>query len=401
MSTEKMSSKERMLAAITLQDVDYIPCSFMIFSALRSRSRNQQEFIEGQLKLGLDTVVNIPEFPLRFHPDVQLREWTESLDKEKCPVVHRVYETPAGPLSASVSQTEDWPYGDRLPLFDDYVTPRSKKFLVTEQSDLAKFAYLLQPPSDEEIRSFSEEAKKLKAFAEQKGLAVCGGRHFWSKSKYNEIYGANYEIMGIDALMWTSGATLPLFWTYDAPDMLEELITMISEWNRKRMEIYLNEGVDLLIKRAWYESTEFWSPDLYDRFIAPELRKDIAVTHQAGAQFGYIITSGVMPLLSRIIDLDIDVMIGVDPIQGKGTDMKNMRDQAEGKMCLWGGVNGFLTIEKGEEQEVRAAVDRAFEDLSGESPFILSPVDNVTEDDEKTWKNINTMIDHWKTLRQY
>ncbi len=205
--------------------------------------------------------------------------------------------------------------------------------------------------------------------------------------------------MGIDALMWLCGAVKPLYWAYDESDFLEELIEMIAVWNRKRMEIYLDEGVDLLIKRAWYESTDFWSPALYERFIAPVLKKDVELTHQAGAKFGYIITSGMMPLMENFIDIGIDVIIGVDPVQGRGTNLSILKEKANGKVCLWGGINGFLTVEKGTEDEVRYAVENALKILSKKSGFILSPVDNVTEDAEITWRNVDVLIKTWKGFR--
>jgi len=371
----------------------------MIFRALRSQCKDQYEFIERQLELGLDVRVNLPEFNLRFHPDVTIKDWKEYRNGEKYPLLHREYQTPKGKLSAVVKQVEDWPFGDHLPLFDDYVTPRSEKFLITEKSDLEKLKYLLLPPSDEEIRPFREESKMLKKYASDRELLVCGGWNSWLNRKDAEIYGTNHGVQGIDTLMWICGAEPPLYWAYDKPDFLEELIEIIAVWNRKRMEIYLDEGIDVLTKRAWYESTEFWSPPLYKRFIAPVLKKDVELTHQAGVKFGYIITSAVMPLLDEFIDTNIDIMIGVDPVQGKGTDLKVLKERLAENICLWGGVSGPMTIEEGTENEVRDAVENAVNVLSKNGGFILSPVDNVREDTELTWKNIKVFIDTWKDLR--
>ncbi|GAI40076.1 unnamed protein product, partial [marine sediment metagenome] len=116
---------------------------------------------------------------------------------------------------------------------------------------------------------------------------------------------------------------------------------------------------------------------------------------QAGAKFGYIITSGVMPLLDDFLELGIDVLIGVDPVQGKGTDLKLLKEKLGGKICLWGGVNGFLTIEKGKEKEVQDAVEKSISIL-GPKGFILSPVDNVTNNSKRTWNNVKTMIKTWE-----
>ncbi len=218
-----------------------------------------------------------------------------------------------------------------VPLFDDFVTPRSTKYLITEESDLEKFRYLLLPPSDEDIRQFRVRAREMKRFAASRGVLLCGGRDQWARLSQMEKYGHDWDVMVIDALMWTCGPSAPLYWTQDQPGMLEELIEIIATSNRRRMEVYLSEGIDLQFRRAWYETTEFWSPSLYKRFISPTMKKDVELIHQAEAKFAYIITSAVMPLVDEILDLKVDVMVGVDPLQGKGTDMKALKREGEGE----------------------------------------------------------------------
>jgi len=161
------------------------------------------------------------------------------------------------------------------------------------------------------------------------------------------------------------------------------------------MEIYLEEGIDLLVRRAWYESTDLWSPSLYRKFFFPLLKKEVELVHQVGAKFGYIMTSGIMPLLNDFLELGIDVLIGVDPLEGKGTNLKLLKERLGEKICLWGGVNGFLTIERGEEKEVKETVEKSISIL-GPQGFILSPVDSVTDNSERTWNNVKTMIKAWK-----
>ena len=204
--------------------------------------------------------------------------------------------------------------------------------------------------------------------------------------------------MGADALMWLCGAVNAIFLAIDEPELIEELLEIISAWNIKRMDIYLEQGIDLLVRRAWYEGTDFWSPALYRRFIYPIVKKEIDIVHEAGAKFGYIMTSGVMPLIDDFLELGIDVLIGVDPIMGKGTDLKILKGKVGDKISLWGGVNGFLTIEKGEKKEVEKATEEAIRIL-GLKGFILSPVDNVTEVSERTWENVKTMIKTWEKMR--
>ena len=70
-------------------------------------------------------------------------------------------------------------------------------------------------------------------------------------------------------------------------------------------------------------------------------------------------------------------------------------------MCLWGGVNGFLTVEMGTKTEVQEAVCNAIRTLAPGGGFILSPVDNVRDTSEHAWKNVRALIEAWKEVGEY
>lgn len=389
-ATNDLSSRERMLAAINWQLVDHVPCSFMIFGALRSRCANQREFIERQLELGLDAVVFLPDLPIRFHPEVGLSEWKE-VAADGSILLNKSYATPAGALTCAVHQTSDWPYGDRVPFLDDYLIPRAEKFLVTGEEDLAALAYLFQPPTENELIVFREEAKALKQFAADRGLLVAGGWGGWGHG--------DPGAMGVDAVMWLCGMEKPIFWGLEKPHLLEAVISLIAGWNRQIMEIYLDAGIDLFVKRAWYETTDLWSPSLYRRFMLPVLKDEVALAHQARVHFGCIMTSGVLPLAESLIESKLDVLIGVDPVQGRGTTLAGIKELLGLDLCLWGGVNGFLTVERGTPREIEAAVHQAI-DILGPGGFILSPVDNVRDPSEEVWRKVEVFVEAWKQSRR-
>lgn len=396
---KRISSGERMLMAMENKEADYLPCSFMIFTALEKRCKDQFEFYEKQLELGLDVRLELPELPIRFHPEVKTKEWKETIKEEKYPFIHKEYITPEGKLETIVRKTEDWPYGNHVPLFNDYLAPRSKKFLIGKMEDLKSVRFLFDEPTIEDISNFRNQSKRTKAFAKKKGLLISGG---WKSIYIQKGIDADGGVMGADALMWLCGGEKAILLAMDEPEMIEGLLQIISDWNIKRMEIYLEEGIDLLIRRAWYEGTELWSPSLYRKFMFPILEKEIDIVHQAGAKFGYIITSGIMPLLDDFLKLGIDVLIGVDPVMGKGTDLQIIKEKLGGKICLWGGVNGFSTIEReNKKEEVEKAVYKAISILGPKGGFILSPVDNVEENSKLAWNNIETMLKTWKEMRNY
>jgi uroporphyrinogen decarboxylase len=186
-----------------------------------------------------------------------------------------------------------------------------------------------------------------------------------------------------------------IYATYDQPEFVHEMLDIIAVWNRRRMEVLLDFGVDLYIKRAWYENCDFWSPTTYREFIYPTLKADTEMAHQAGAKFGYIITSNCMPLLDMFAEAGVDVLIGVDPGQW---DLTGTKQKLGGKVCLWGGVNGHLTVEQGAAEEVREEVRVAMSTLAPGGGFILSPVDNVRENTPQAQDNVQALIDEWHQL---
>lgn len=395
----QLSSRQRMLTAIGCGKPDHVPCSFMIFAGLRKNCKDQLEFVERQLALGLDTFVGFPVrpaqrdratseqgdlhgLPVRFHRDVKVRDWREDKPGERYPILHREYTTPAGTLTTSVNKTEDWVQGDRVPLFDDFVIPRARKRLVAGPQDLAALRYLLQPPTGNEIRAFREASKPAKALAAKRDLLTVG--------EWGVLF---------DAACWLCGMEEVTMAVLDNPSFVEELFALIAEWNRRRMEVILEEGVDLFIRRAWYETTDFWSPSLYERFILPILKKDVQTAHEAGAKFAVITTSAYTPLLDLYLKSGMDVLIGLDPVQDARADFALTKKTLGGKICLWGGVNGFVTMERGTAEEVREAVALAMRVLAPGDGFVLSPVDNVTTDDERARGNVSALIETWKELR--
>ena len=184
-----LSSRERLLRALSCQPVDYPPpCCFMLLHTLDEWYPGEPALIAAQADWGLDPLVVLPSWsptrsgdprdlrgyqfdypgkvnvtlrglPVHRHPDVRLREWREIIPGARYPVLHREYRTPAGPLSVSANQTEDWPYGDRLLFVDDFIIARARKPLVTKAADLKALAYLLQPP-DAETRAYFHAASR-------------------------------------------------------------------------------------------------------------------------------------------------------------------------------------------------------------------------------------------------
>lgn len=389
-----MTSRERMLAALGCRPVDYPPCSFMIFFNLRSRCRDQREFIERQLELGLDAFCHVGYLEPSLHPEAAERVW--STEGPEGILFHRRIDTPRGALTQKVRQAGGWPRADSFCMFNDWIVPRAVEQLVKPAEDLQKLPYLLGPFRDEAIEKLRVSAAAARELARAEDLLLVGG---WSS--INSMLARDDGVMGADAMSWLSGFEEVCALSLLQPDVIREYARIIHEWNLRQLQIYLDVAApDLILRRAWYETTEFWTPASYRQIILPLLKREVELVHQAGSRMGLISTSAFMPILEDILSSGIDVLVGLDPKEGKGTDLRAVKERfAAARRAVWGGVSGSLTVEQGTGEETEAAVREALEVLAPGGGFILSPVDNVREDTERAWANTHRFIEAWKRYR--
>lgn len=391
------TSREVLLKALSCERPERVPCCLMSFRIMRDRCHDWYEVAEREMAMGLDPMLFIPPaerkeraehpdlrgLPIRFPADIVIRECKEIRRDTPYPLLHKQYETPAGNLSTIVKQTEDWPHGDHIPFIDDYQIARADENLVTNRQDLEPLRHLLIPPQAADIETFREQAHHALNFTRQHGILAAGG---WG--------------VGADMVGWLCGLENMVYLAVDDPDFLHALFDLIAQWNRQRMAVILEAGVDLFIRRGWYECCQFWSPALYRKFIFPDLKKDVELAHQAGVKFGYIMTMSTTPLLDMFVEAGIDVLIGVDPSPTAKNNLPLMREKLRGKICLWGGVDAAHTLELGTPEEIRSETREALKNL-GPDGLILSPVDNITVDTPKTWSNLQVMIETWKNYPKF
>lgn len=401
-----MTTKERMLNTLECKDIDYIPCSFMLFYNLCEKCTTQEQFIEEEIQMGLDPFVNTGKLRHSLHSDVKYNEWIKKINGKK--YFYRKLETPKGDLIQRVVQKNKWPNEDNFPIFNDLIIPRTEEVLVKPEEDLEKIKYIFGSPRKEDIEKLKEEARVAAKIAKKYNLLQVSGCIGW-RNLHSDYYRSckdpgesKSKIVGLDAIAWLSGFEIPMILSLKKPEIIKEYVNIINEWNIKQLEIYLDvTDTDLIVRRAWYETTEFWTPNFYRNIIAPTIKKEADIVHQAGKKYGYIITSAFLPIIDFILDCNIDVLIGLDPIEGKGTDISIVKKKfKEKKKALWGGISGAMTIERGTKKQTEDAVIQAIKLLGKGGSFILSPVDNVSENTEKAWNNTYELISTWKKYRK-
>lgn len=335
--------------------------------------------------LGVDDILDV-SVPWSISPEVA---WKDSLipsgGNESYPVMVREYRTPAGNLHHAVRKTGEDPgkgwviQPDCVPLIEDYNIPRALEHAVSKVSDVPIIRYLFQPPNAEARSWFSERIKRVKGFADQNGVAVQAWAAF-----------------GMDAVVWLAGTQGAVMMAIDEPKAFGELIDIIAEVDLARTELAVStDGVDMVVERGWYSSTDFWSPKIFEQFVYPHITELTAVSHRYGKKFGYVMTTGVETLGPRLADAGVDVLYFVDPVQDK-IILERARELFSDRLTMVGGTNA-LSLSSGNPQRIREEVRRALDILGPTNRFILHPVDAIFPD--TPWEGVEIMIGAWKEFR--
>jgi uroporphyrinogen-III decarboxylase len=200
----------------------------------------------------------------------------------------------------------------------------------------------------------------------------------------------------MDAAVWLSGTENAILLAMDEPKTFGELMDIITEADLGRTELAAsNPGVDMVVERGWYSSTDFWSPRLFDKFVYPHIEKLAEIAHKHGKKFGYVMTTGVAKLGPRLADAGVDVLYFVDPVQDT-ISLEEARDLLGQRMTLVGGTNA-LSLASGDRQRIEDEIKHAIDVLGPTNRFILHPVDAVFPD--TPWEGIEQMIEMWQKYR--
>jgi hypothetical protein len=387
---DSTSSKERLLAAIEHRVADRPPLCFegvchgsvvcidLLFPDPFDRARYY-------LDLGVDHALHLSP-PWVAPAEFAIRQWEERADDDPVPLLVKEYRTPRGTLRQAVRRTSDYPH-DQVPLFSDHHVPasRTRDYLVTREADLGALETILRPLRRDEWADFRARAREARRFCGDHGLLLAG----------------SYPGVG-DPLIWMSGVETVLMAGLEDPAFLQAYVAVVAAWNRGILEMMIDAGVEVAVRRGWYESTDFWSPDLYRRFLFESLRQEVEIAHQAGVKVSYVMNSGAMPLLPMFGELRFDILANIDPLAPR-TDLARMKAAIGDRICLCGGVNNTHVLETGSPAAVARAVQDAVGLLAPGSGFILAPGDSVGYvagvDQTVVRRNVLAMIAAWKEIR--
>ena len=399
-----MTSRERILAAVRCEPVDYVPLGQLFHSTILGTPAdrhwlNQFERAEVMAELGLDPVIDIwlpaPAPP----PEIPVRTWMEADPDGPDPLLCAAYETPAGMLVQKVRRTsDDWYHHthynftpswdgnahrpldrfDRIDLVDDFFTRRYKVPLVNGPDDLDAFACLLQPPQGPVRDLWIRQALQAKQIADKLGLATHARR-----------------VSVGDWFMWVCLIEPFCIAMIEQPEYVSRFYDIIDTYNRAIVDMALEVEPDIVQYRGWYDTPDYWGRERLQSLLAPRIQALARQVHDGGSRFCYLLPEGWTVYREILNELDVDVYLGLDPLAArKSEDLRGVKEAFADRHCIWGGVNACVTVGTGSAAEIDAAVQAALETL-GPQGFILN-ASMYFYDDDVTWDRFLLFVDAWR-----
>jgi uroporphyrinogen-III decarboxylase len=380
-----MTSRERLLAALRGEAVDAIPCCIhfnpLDVAARRGRTWNfpwperatDEEKLAYQVEhLGLDQVVSMSIDLCAPVDGVEWKTWREG------DVLHNAYQTPAGELHASVNFGELWPHGDRIPFYSDFNVGHFVEPWIRNEADLACLQQICRLHDTREALDSARAAyAAAKQLADRYGLPT------------HAAVG-----MGLTGAQHLFGVTDLCLMTVDQPDLVEAYLDYEHQINLRTLEVLGDLGVDMVRRNGFYETADFYSPQMLERFLGDRLRAEAATAAQAGMHMSYTVHTGITPIFDYLAGLGMHSLFGIDPV-AQEMDAAALHRQLSPVSGLWMGPSSTYHIWQGPEA-TRQAVREVFE-VFAEPGFVLSPA--VSVHSIMPWESALAMIDEWRKLR--
>lgn len=380
-----MTSRERILAAISREPVDYVPCCGF-FNPLSPVQRvghtwnfpwpedaSAEEKVRYQVEtLGLDQVVSV---------GVGVTRQADGCSSEirlDGDVLHKTFTTPAGELHAAVRYNELWPHGEDIPFYSDFNIGHYVEPWLQTEADLDSLRQLQTlRPTDEIVAGAQASVSASKAWANRFGLATSGSAG-----------------MGLTGAQHLFGAADLCLMVIDNPELVDAYLEHEHQINLRAIEALGKLGVDIARRNGFYETADFYSPAMLDRFLTRRLNAEADAVREAGMVTAYTAHTGIMPILDYLADLTVESIFGID-IEFGDMDIRQARDRLGDRKAFWIGPSSTHHIWKGPEP-TRQAVRDVFE-CFGDTGLILSQ--GVSSHSIMPWESTLAMIDEWRRLR--
>lgn len=322
-----MNSKERVIAAVQLEQPDRVPISAERLSqpfqtTLREHFALEpgQDLIEALHKLcGVDVVL--------CEPDYEGSKLGNGAYRDEWGVVYR------SPKETGEPYIVDHPlktYED----IEDYLPPEP---LLPER--------------------FTTISKAIARYGES--LAILGG--------VESVFEKAYNLRGLGNLIVD---------LYRNPRAAMELFEKITRHRVEQAEIIVDMGIDIFYTGSDYgtQTGPMMNSGLWRRFVMPFEKRIFDIPRNKGIPIFVHSCGDIRPLLGSLVEIGMNI---VNPVQPRAMDPVYVKEKFSDRLCLFGTIDVQHTLPFGTPNDVMHEVRERIETLAHGGGLILAPAHTV------------------------
>jgi uroporphyrinogen decarboxylase len=375
-----MNSRERVLAALNHQVPDRIPIDLGSFPGATSMNvRAYQNLLE---YLGIKRDVRIGALIM----------FTAEIDQDILDQFHVDTKTitPSRPLSDFNFPEEflDHPWGVKWRRSTDFtyapVEGPFQKIINPTVEDIQKFPW----PKPPEIENFDQWREKGKRFRQETDKALVG-------RVPPGIFTIAQFMRGFEGWM------MDLILNRKFSDAFHERLAETWVETVEGVIDAVGENIDIIMFGDDFglQNQPIVSPQMFRERMKPLMKRMIGrIKSQTQAKIALHSCGSVFALIDDFIDIGIDVL---NPLQANAKDMDaaKIKEKADGKLALWGGIDTHEVLPQGTPQQVREEVQRKISIYGQGGGYMLSADHNILVDVPP--RNLITMFEAAFQLGKY
>lgn len=360
---KRMTSKERLLAAIRHEEPDYVPVGPRTWVWLLERygSASWMYELKAAQEFAYDPIMHIPSpFPNYISDltasyeelnDVQVDLHLKRYENSTALV--RTFHTPAGTLTDRLARLKP---GVGYGMDPD---PHWEERLVKSTSDLACLPFLLPQPTPQDY---------LDLVAIQDEVGTRGLVNFYVNSAID--HGAGW-CMDIEDLMVAS---------IKQPELVRGLLSIFHEYTMAQTKCALEAGVEVIFCPFYFASLSVgWSPGFYRDFILPLVQEQVALVHAAERLYHYYDDGKVTKILPWLAECGVDLLSTLPPPPVGDVDLAEVKSTYGDRICFNGNIDIVNVIKHGTPDLIREQVRQAILAAAEGGGFVLGTSDSIRE----------------------
>jgi len=357
----ELTSKQRILTAITHQEPDRVPIvtRFHLWSVEQYGDYNWFRQLKLQQEFGFDPLIDVfydaPAYIRQpFSGDytdldgvsVELKIENQGEMNQ----VRRIFHTPAGDLNDVIGMPHPRSSYGLSP------SPVIHEPLIKGIEDVEKIPFILSDPAKAGGQNFREI---IELIGERGVLEV-------------------HPKAGLGAPVMSSAMGMENAMTsfYENRELFDKLLTVFGDYHQKITRAMLEAGAPLVFM-SWHDFgvSGGWSPRIWRTAFKPLIKANVELVHSYGALYNYFDNGAIMPLIPDLAEMGVDIVSSLCPPPVGDVDLGKVKQLIGDKVTLNGNVDSIWVVQKGTPEQVREAVREAIRIGAPGGGFLLGNSD--------------------------